>query len=607
MKALIPVIIVAFAELASARLAQAQSAADRARALGGALQNQAETAIGEPTSTSKVPHYAGASPPEIQLGETSLGPKATQEWSSSGTGQMVQGAFSSGPSHTVSGQEDWLQNAKGVISQSAVGAAYQHCRTIATGGSGEAVETQKCSVARAVKAQKTCTRNYVAQVRVWHKYQCFGTRASKRVCTASREFRTAGGPPSGYSGCTHKGSVGRDGGSEIYSCCTRYKTDYLAEVKQCSAMSDCIQKNRACVRREGSECTKYQYAYECPSGGRASNKVSYHGVRRELVSDGWQGCESDLQNCAVSERKCLSAENEQRTINGMALTRECWQDEMTLVCYDGSARASSPACESLEADGCSYRSEACSQQDEHGNCILWERNYVCSAGGSTPSETRTICTGGTRHCPDGNCSADTNYTPSSDLGIASANLSALREISGDMDKGLAAGDAIFMGDTHHCRIKPVGQFIDCCQPNKGLITRHFDGFCRPLEEALAAKRDAGLCVRVPGAHCSETHQIPFGSVCLTRQQGYCCFVSKLARIIQQQGRGQLGMGWGSAETPDCTPLTISQIEQIDFSALDLSEIFPEIYQAAENGGFGGVKTEAQTRIQQYYTNQQSTP
>ena len=269
MKALIPVIIVAFAELAfaglaSVRLAQAQSAADRARALGGALQTQAETAIGEPASASKVPHYAGASPPQTQLDETNLGPKATQEWSSSGTGQMVQGAFSSGPSHTLSGQEDWLQNAKGVISQSAVGAAYQHCRTITTGGSGEAVETQKCSVARAVKAQKTCTRNYVAQVRVWHKYQCFGTRASKKVCTASREFRTAGGPPSGYSGCTHRGSVGRDGGSEIYSCCTRYRTDYLAEVKQCSAMSGCIQKSRSCTARSGGVCTRYAYRYECP-------------------------------------------------------------------------------------------------------------------------------------------------------------------------------------------------------------------------------------------------------------------------------------------------------------------------------------------------------
>ena len=309
------------------------------------------------------------------------------------------------------------------------------------------------------------------------------------------------------------------------------------------------------------------------------------------------------------ERKCLSAENEQRSINGMALTRACWQDEMALFCYDGSARANSPACESLEDKACSYRSEACSQYNEHGNCILWERAYSCPAGGSAAAETRTICTGGTRHCPDGNCSADTKlYAKVSDLGIASANLSALRAISSDMDEGLAAGDAIFTGDTHHCRIKPVGQFIDCCQPNKGLITRHFDGFCRPIEEALAEKRDAGLCRACAGSPLLGEPSNPVWQR-MPDPPARLLLLCEQTRPYHPAARGgnQLGMGWGSAESPDCTPLTISQIEQIDFSALDFSEIFPEIYQAAENGGFGGVKTEAQTRIQQYYTNQQSTP
>ena len=80
MKALIPVIIVAFAELAfvglaSVRFAQAQSAADRARALGGALQSQTETAIGKQTSTSKVPHYAGGKPAPSPAGRDQSRPQ----------------------------------------------------------------------------------------------------------------------------------------------------------------------------------------------------------------------------------------------------------------------------------------------------------------------------------------------------------------------------------------------------------------------------------------------------------------------------------------------------------------------------------------------------
>jgi len=52
---------------------------------------------------------------------------------------------------------------------------------------------------------------------------------------------------------------------------------------------------------------------------------------------------------------------------------------------------------------------------------------------------------------------------------------------------------------------------------------------------------------------------------------YCCFNSILARIIHEQGRPQIGMGWGSANSPNCRGFTTQELASLDFSKIDLSE------------------------------------
>lgn len=52
---------------------------------------------------------------------------------------------------------------------------------------------------------------------------------------------------------------------------------------------------------------------------------------------------------------------------------------------------------------------------------------------------------------------------------------------------------------------------------------------------------------------------------------YCCFNSMLARLIQEQGRQQLGVGWGTGDAPDCRGLSLGEISELDFSKMDLSE------------------------------------
>jgi conjugal transfer mating pair stabilization protein TraN len=64
--------------------------------------------------------------------------------------------------------------------------------------------------------------------------------------------------------------------------------------------------------------------------------------------------------------------------------------------------------------------------------------------------------------------------------------------------------------------------------------------------------------------------------CIRKKTNFCCFGSKLARILHEQGRAQLGKGWGSAKSPDCKALTIDELSRIDFSKLNLSELFADI-------------------------------
>lgn len=99
--------------------------------------------------------------------------------------------------------------------------------------------------------------------------------------------------------------------------------------------------------------------------------------------------------------------------------------------------------------------------------------------------------------------------------------------------------------------------------------------CSQDEQALALKKGQNLCHYV-GSFCSNR----FLGVCLTSKESYCCFPSVLGRIINEQGRSQIGKGWGAAEGPDCSGFTVDQFSQLDFSNIDLTEFINDIVPVA---------------------------
>lgn len=97
--------------------------------------------------------------------------------------------------------------------------------------------------------------------------------------------------------------------------------------------------------------------------------------------------------------------------------------------------------------------------------------------------------------------------------------------------------------------------------------------CSNAEQLLAMHKGAKLSTYVR-TDCSSS----FLGVCMGYTDTYCSFNSVLAKIINLQGKTQLGR-----DTADCHGLTVEQISQIDFSKIDFSEFLGDINQQANAG------------------------
>lgn len=82
------------------------------------------------------------------------------------------------------------------------------------------------------------------------------------------------------------------------------------------------------------------------------------------------------------------------------------------------------------------------------------------------------------------------------------------------------------------------------------------------------------------------------------QHTYCCFQSPFVRILQEQGKKQLGRGFGTAEDPECSGMTVDELQKLDFSAINFSELYQDIFASANNNtpAIKGVTDALQTEM-----------
>ena len=100
--------------------------------------------------------------------------------------------------------------------------------------------------------------------------------------------------------------------------------------------------------------------------------------------------------------------------------------------------------------------------------------------------------------------------------------------------------------------------------------------CNENEGRMALQEGAGLCHEI-GTYCSSCIRVLGKCVsCIERTTGKCCFNSLLSRLINEQGRAQIGKGWGDAKHPECSGFTVEQLQTLDFAAMDFSEFYASI-------------------------------
>lgn len=92
--------------------------------------------------------------------------------------------------------------------------------------------------------------------------------------------------------------------------------------------------------------------------------------------------------------------------------------------------------------------------------------------------------------------------------------------------------------------------------------------------------------------------------CVQKAKSYCCFNTKMARIIHEQGRPQLQSfgadgGWGVPSAPNCRGFTPDEFQSLDFSRIDLSEYFGDIQKDLDTK-IQGAQTTIQNKVKQQY-------
>ena len=184
---------------------------------------------------------------------------------------------------------------------------------------------------------------------------------------------------------------------------------------------------------------------------------------------------------------------------------------------------------------------------------------------------------------------DTRYSPNQELAHVLAKMAIFKELQNELKDGL---DQVFKGEGRSCK-RDIASFRDCCKTSKGWGVSLGLAGCDGEEALLGQKRQKGQCHFV-GTFCAERVL----GVCVTKKSTFCCFGSKLLRILQEQARVQLGMGWGSAESPDCRGLSPQKLASVDFSKLDLREAYAELMGKLKPPQAQTISTSVKERVEQ---------
>lgn len=125
---------------------------------------------------------------------------------------------------------------------------------------------------------------------------------------------------------------------------------------------------------------------------------------------------------------------------------------------------------------------------------------------------------------------------------------------------------IFQGQALQCRKYGFG-FLNCCRESGwGQLVSD----CSQDEIALGQAREKGTAIFVGTKKTGSKLK-------RKKYDVYCVFGSKLAKMVQEQGRlSQLDLNFGTANTPNCRGISPYEISKIDFDSMDLMQAYSSV-------------------------------
>ncbi len=308
----------------------------------------------------------------------------------------------------------------------------------------------------------------------------------------------------------------------------------------------------------------------------------------------------NVYRCFDSRKTCTQGRQE-RIIEGVRVTRDCWQYGYTKTCD----YPSKDDCGRFEyrQDCLFIQDRECILYDGEGNCVNVLREYSCKTGEDTYKVMRPkyistnddLSIPGAIKCSVFPCMEGICHNPhwdkDKDMPDSVSKLKIAQHTQGKDLENVR----LFPGTVQTCRMGALG-FKNCCQIKgmskdcrkeniklKGGWGKLVGNSCTKDEEHLASQRERKRCYYV-GKVIKRRIGIKSGS-----HKKFCCFPEVLHKIIQVEGRKQLGKGWGDPKNPDCGGLTIEELMKIDFTKIDFSEAFPEFTHKAKEDERGAIK------------------
>ncbi|EEK8466673.1 type-F conjugative transfer system mating-pair stabilization protein TraN [Salmonella enterica] len=249
-----------------------------------------------------------------------------------------------------------------------------------------------------------------------------------------------------------------------------------------------------------------------------------------------------------------------------SIHQDCWKWQDT---YLTQTETEGTCGEYIKDSACTVTRSQCADTVD-GFCVSQLVTYSCERKKEGNGQ---IC-GGEFFCKDGSCAQGQTGT-SNMFGQAVSALAAVAAAGEDVAELNGENVRAFTGEGKSCKKFAAG-FNNCCKDSGwgqdvGLSS------CSSDEKALGKAKEKKLTVYV-GEYCSKKVL----GVCLEKKRGYCQFDSKLARIVQEQGRrDQLGVGFGSGKSPDCRGITVDELQRLDFGVMNFSDFYSDLDAGSE--------------------------